>query len=135
MSKKKRRSSPINSTIQKTKHGVIERRFNTRTPQERSRALALRKTRMRLLDPLAYIKRNIAMAAIHSNSPMNKPKFIKPTNNLLTDPVKKTIVISNRKTPCQAKAQRRAVLLAHGKVQKPGGAPGPYKPRTGVKCA
>lgn len=37
-------------------------------------------------------------------------------------------------SPCELKRMRRAVLLAAGKVNKPGGAPGPYKPRDGVKC-
>lgn len=34
---------------------------------------------------------------------------------------------------CAARKRRRAVLLAAGKVNKPGGAPGPYKPQ-GRKC-
>lgn len=38
--------------------------------------------------------------------------------------------------PCRSRRIRREVLLAHGKVNKPGGAPGPYKhtPNSKVKC-
>lgn len=37
-------------------------------------------------------------------------------------------------SPCDRRAERRAVLLAIGKVNKPGGAPGPYKTGPRLKC-
>lgn len=36
--------------------------------------------------------------------------------------------------PCAKKARRRAVLLAIGKVNRAGGAPGPYRKPDGIKC-
>ena len=56
---------------------------------------------------------------------MQKHVTIKNMRNALTN----NVVVRNitePRTPCQQKAQRRAVLLARGTVQKPGGAPGPY---------
>ena len=42
------------------------------------------------------------------------------------------IVLSSRRQCLKAKAVRRAVLLSKGRVNRPGGAPGPYKKRS--KC-
>lgn len=42
------------------------------------------------------------------------------------------ISLSSRRQCLKAKAVRRAVLLSQGRVNKPGGAPGPYKKRS--KC-
>lgn len=42
--------------------------------------------------------------------------------------------VARRNSKCAVKAQRRAVLLAKGRVNRPGGAPGPYKPRDREKC-
>ena len=38
-----------------------------------------------------------------------------------------------KKNPCEKRKERRSVLLAKGKVNRPGGAPGPYKPRSKIR--
>ena len=133
MSKRKRPKSQQNYGLPKERPGRIVKYFNPiqRTQEQRSRAVALRNAKMRLLnpyDPVNILKRE---SAIHQQKPIQKSKPIR--KHYLTKPTIGNIVTPTR-TPCQQKAQRRAVLLARGKVQHAGGAPGPYKPRTKVKC-
>lgn len=60
--------------------------------------------------------------AVFARKKRAKRKTIQPKYSLVpTDKMKFT--------PCVKKRERRAVLMATGKVNKPGGAPGPYKRR------
>ena len=134
MSKRKRQKSQLNFGIPKERPGRIAKPFktNTRTPGQISRAKALRNASMRLLAPMEY--RENVLNKIHSIKPILKSKPIVKNDWHLN---KRRYTVQGQliqKTHCQKKAERRAVLLAKGKVQKAGGAPGPYKPRSKVKC-
>ena len=133
MSKRKRQKSQQNYGLPKERPGRIVKYSDPvqRTQQQRSRAVALRNAKMRLLNPYDPVNIIKTAPAIHQQKPIQKSKPIR--NPYLTKPTIGNIVTRTR-TPCQQKAQRRAVLLARGKVQTTGGAPGPYKPRTKVKC-
>lgn len=134
MSKKKQRKSRLNYGKQKIKRGNQIRSFdNTRAEVMRRRAVALRNARMRLLTPLQYLGIEQTKAPIYKDLSMAKPVSIKDIRTAFTIDRSPTTVIRERKNPCQAKAQRRAVLLAKGKVQKSGGAPGPYSKHR-IKC-
>ena len=135
MSKRKRPKSQQNYGLPKERPGRIVKYSNPiqRTQEQRSRAVALRNARMRLLNPYDPVNILQTAPAIHQQKSIKTTVPIKGTKNRMNYPIQWSKIMTD-KTPCQQKAQRRAVLLAKGKVQHAGGAPGPYKPRTKVVC-
>jgi len=136
MSKRKRQKSQQNYGLPKERPGRIVKYSKPiqRTQEQRSRAVALRNAKMRLLNPYDPVNILQTAPAIHQQKSIQKPKPIIKNDWHLNQRRYTVTGQLIQKTPCQKKAERRAVLLAKGKVQKAGGAPGPYKPRTEVKC-